>query len=239
MKLFIQNSEFSPTKNNLIQELNSVYENISHAGKFKLAYSGFINGEQGVIHNIQNLCSNYVVTSKKAILCDICEGVINQISFTDLSNELKQKIKNKTVPRTDLTYKNLLKLDDYDIDEFDTDYIVNMRDTLPEKETADKKELKQYVIARNNAITYLKQFLKNFDKFETDLINYRVKVITQMMNNIPYLVNEHYKIVYNNITKKEILPSTITVNNITMPFNNKLSDFLKTSVQELILNPTK
>ena len=231
-----QSTEFSTEKNNVITDLNRIYESISSAGKFRKNYDSLMD----VISSLNSRCKQYSVLSRVAIKCDVIDNLLASINYDKLSTELVEKIKNKSKPDVGLQWADINgSLSDINLDPFQTDEIEGMKISLPPPDAKkNKKEIYTFSGYQKRAINITKTFLTDFDYFENELQKKRDSITTQFMLNIPYLVNEHYKVVYKAITSDSeyTFPERITINGIDVKFEPKQKEFLKGAVKALCEN---
>lgn len=229
-------TDFSPEKNNVITDLNRIYESISSAGKFRKNYDSLMD----VISSLNSRCKQYSTLSRTAIKCDVIDNLIASINYDKLSAELAEKIRKEAKPEVGLQWADINgSLSDINLESFSTDEIEGMKISLPEPEAKkSKKEIYAFSGYQKRAINTTKSFLSDFDYFENELQKKRDSITNQFMLNIPYLVNEHYKIVYNAMTSDEnySFPEKITINGIDVPFAKKQKEFLKNAVKTICEN---
>lgn len=221
--------ENSPEKNNVINDLNRIYEVVSSAGKFKTNYDDVVN----VIDAMNKRCNQYSLVGKNAIKCDIIDGIVNGINFDALNKELERKINAKSKPSVGMQWNPLTSyLLDMSIEPYQMDELESMR--LYSGITG-KKETKKFINSQKRALAYMSEFINSFDYFESGLQKRREKFISEFDKNIPFLVNEHYKVVYNSMTvgSNYTMPAEITFDGITVPFTPKLGDFLKGAIKSI------
>lgn len=220
----------SPEKSNLLSDINRMYEVVSCAAKFKTHYDDVIN----VISGIDSRMSQYNSIGKNAVKCDIIETVIKSLNFDKMGEELKTKIKSKSKPMSGLQFVPIISsLNEFSLDAYQQDEIKDMFANLPE-DGSKKKKASKFLDAQRRAINYMKQYVNDFEFFEKGLIKRRTAIISSVESNIPYLINEHYKVVYKTMTEDGYsIPSSITVGDKEIPFVNKQRDFIKGAINEL------
>lgn len=235
--LFEEDESYSQEKNNLIRDLNRVHLAISNAGIFSQSYDTIVNG--GIISGIQERCEDYVKRGKYSVLCDVVDGVIQSLNFNELADTAKKNIHNKVLPSNTLKYRSLPSLDEYDIEEYDTDSIVNMWSNIPTSKTMTKKAIKdahEYSKYKKISEQYIHAFMDQFDNFESDLNKYRIDAIEIMKSNVPYIANEYYRQIFNATQKHQKLSDIISINGINVKFYKTQTEFLKNAIKNLILN---
>lgn len=247
MSLFTESEVNSVEKNNLIRDLNRVYDVISNASKFKNGYFAL----ESIISGIDERCKQYSTASKKAIKCDIVDGAIESTSFDQLAENFKEKMKNKTPPNDSLVFTPLTinsDLEVFDLEEYSTDELEAMQANFPSWASAAEgtkeakrgknamKEVAAFYQQQTDAIEYMKSFMSQFEDFENGIVNFRDNGIQQVKNNIPYIENVHYNAVYNFTVKKLPLPDYVNVGGKSIKFVKKQSDFIKKAINELVMN---
>lgn len=198
----IENENYSQMKNNIIDQSSRIAEILNHAGKFRDHYDELNNN---IIDSMNSMIKNYVKESKKAILYDIFDGTIDSIKFDQLKSKFAVDVKaDKNMPVNKFVELNLNdELDNYDIEEYDTDILVNMSANLNEK------SLKKYVKFRDQAIDNLSDTIDSLTEFENNLCALRSKVINEQMNdyvNMLYAIHVNYA---RAIMKKKAVPDMI------------------------------
>ena len=229
--LYDANPEFSTEKNNLIADINRLYEVVSSSEKFKTNYDDIIH----VIDALNSRMAQYTDAGKGTVKCDIADMVYATIDFNKLAEELKTKIRAKTKPLVGTQWIPIEQSisDITPIDTYQQDELEDMRLNLPQ----ERKKAKKFLDAQHRAINYMKQYVSDFDFFEKSLQRRRESIVGTMTNNIPYIVNEHYKIVYKAITDKASkLPEFVEIDGVQIPFKNKQKEFIKEAIVKLCEN---
>lgn len=223
----------SKEKNNVINDLNRIYETISSVGKFKDNYDDMLN----VISALNQRMSQYSALSHNSIKCDVIDNVISAINFDELGTAFTKKINDGTQPVVGLQWTPInFSISEIDLSPYQLDEIEAMRMTISKGNTKSKKrELKNLMDCQSRAITYLRDYLNDFNYFENNLQRRRDAITTALLNNVPFLVNEHYKIAYKSMISgnKNTPPESITFEDITIPFTPKLKDFVKGAINSL------
>ena len=229
--LYEASTDFSAEKNNLIADINRLYEVVSSSERFKTNYDDIMH----VIDGLNSRMTQYSDVGKNTIKCDIADMVYATVDFDKLAEELKTKIRAKTKPLVGTQWIPIEQSisDITPIDAYQQDELEDMRLNLPQ----EKKKARKFLDAQHRAINYMKQYVSDFDFFEKNLQRRRESIVGTMTNNIPYIVNEHYKVVYKVLTDKSfVLPEYVSIDGVQIPFKNKQKEFIKEAIVELCKN---
>lgn len=227
----------SPEKINVITDLERIRSMVESAGKFRTNYDDLLN----VISGLNSRCSQYSTASRIAIRCDVIDNVISLVNFDELSTQLNNDIIEKAKPKMGLQWLPLTThLTDLSLDNYQMDEIESMKLYLPPEGTKltkkNKKDVVKFLDAQRRAVDYSTQFLNEFSYFEDTMQSRRDTLAKEVLSNIPYLVNEHYKEVYKYMMKngEYTIPEKITIETgLEIPFKNKQSEFLKGAIKTI------
>ena len=242
---FKESKKYSPMHNNIIEQSARVYEIINNAGKFKKYYNELINN---IIDSINNQCKSYVRNSKKSIKIDIYDMVMESIDWSKLQQMLVTDLKNNKsvssvvsnmlkIPSGDLnsaSWSSIGSLDDYGIEQYDTDAIVNMYSNCSEE------SIKKYIRYMKEANSNLKSLETNVVAYEKNLCDYRKNAVNIILTkNVPLLYALHYNYVKNVIDTKRFnknMPiETISINNVDIKLCKSQKEFITNSLKQLIV----
>lgn len=225
MTSFEENENYSQMKNNIITQSSRVAEILSHAGKFKAYYNELTNN---VVESMNSMVKNYVKNSKKAILIDIYDGIASGIDFKNLRTKFNSDMSSKeklTIPK----YNNVnFDLDGYDIDQYDTDVLVNMFSNL------DVKTVKKFAAFQDEAIANLSTLVDDLTEFESGLCSFRTNAVQKMKNNVDVLYAIHVNYAKAIMNKHKNIPEFVTVNGKNIKLVKSQRDFILGGLKTLI-----
>lgn len=230
--MFSQLSEYSPEKNNVINDLERICDTISSAGKFKTNYEEL----KHVIDALNERCVQYNSLSKSSVRSDVIDALVESIDFDNLSKDIVKKIRDNTKPEDGLQWEGLQRIDDVELPLYQTDEIESMHMYFPQTiNSSARPQMRKFMTHQANAISYAKEYLNIFTTFEDTMQKYRDECISRMQDNIRVIVNEHYKVVYNKRNNKDyLIPDTIIIDGVELPFKQKQSDFIKSAIKVMV-----
>ena len=225
---FVEDETNSQMLNNTISSLNRISEILNHAGKFQQLYSELNN----IVDTMNSSLHSYMKSSKRAILCDIFDGVISQIDFEVLQNRLKTDIKNSNKLVVPPYIPINIDLSLYSIEQYNSDIFVDMLANL------EQKTIRKYSKLQKDAIGHLSDVKDSLTTFENDLCVLRTDTIDKMLSNVDmfYTIHANYvKTKLKSRNKKDVnLPSEITINGVSILMKDSQKEFIQECVRKLI-----
>ena len=230
--MFPQSDQYSPEKNNVMNDLARIYDTVSSAGKFKSNYDEL----KHVIEALNSRCKQYNSLSKSSIKSDVVDALVESINFEELSKDLAKRLHNNTKPEDGLQWMTLQSISAIELTPYQTDEIESMHMCFPQViNSSARPQMRKFMTHQANAISYAKEFLNAFTSFEDTMQKYRDECISRMQDNLRLIVNEHYKVAYNKRNNKDYpIPDTIIINNVELPFKTKQADFIKSTIKLMV-----
>ena len=225
---FKESESFSPMKNNMIEQSSRVYEILTDAGKFKSHYNDLVNN---IIDSMNSQCRSYERNSKKSIMVDVYDNVIENIDWSALQNSLATDLKGGKQPKDIGEWVDIGNVDDYHIEQYDIDPIVNMYSNYGED------SVKEYAKYMDEAIDNLNEMRTYIDDFEQDLCNFRSKAVKIILEkNIPLLYNIHFRYVNDLMRKKKNITDKVSIRGVEINLKKSQKEFICSSLKKLIIS---
>lgn len=225
MTLLEEDENYSQMKNNIISQSSRIAEILSHAGKFKAYYDELTNN---VVDSMNTMIKSYMKKGKNAILIDIYDGVAGSIDFENLKLKFKSDMSSKNnlvVPKYEEVNFNL---DSYNIDQYDTDILVNMFQNL------DVGTVKKFARFQDEAIANLSAVVDDLTNFENGLCAFRTNAIQKMKNNVDVLYAIHVNYAKAVLKKSKNIPECVTVGSKNIKLMKSQREFILNGLKTLI-----
>lgn len=213
----------SPMKASILTQTSRIEEIISNASLFRENYSELTTN---IIASINQQIRSYVKNSKRSILIDIYELVIDSIDWNDLQAKLANRLKSKQPSADPPAWKPLPK-PSTSIELFDDDAVTNM---LLNCDTEHVKDFSKY---RKLCRSQIADLLSDIDAFEAELCEYRTSAVKLMVENVSILFDYHYNYVSDMFYKHKASPSVI-INNQEIQLKKSQKEFITSALKQLI-----
>jgi hypothetical protein len=171
---------------------------------------------------------NYVENSKKAILYDIYDGVVSGIDFDSLKKKFKSDMSVKGNLKVPQYEKVNFNLDNYDIDEYETDVLVNMYSNM------DEKTVKKFARYQDEAVANLQNLVDGVTDFESNLCAFRVNAIQKMKENVNTLYAIHTNYAKAIMNKNKNLPESVSIAGKDVKLIKSQKEFILNGLKTLI-----
>lgn len=224
-KSMLPNENYSPMKNNILEQSARICELVSDAGKFSTFYNEL---NDNIIATMNEMIKQYTKNSRKAIRIDVFDEVMKTIKWSDLNEKLREDIKNKQpikIPKFKPIDTNMKK---FSIDLYDNDSIVDMYSYM------DEETVEKFAESQDEAIEKLHTLADDVTTFETSLCAYRAKTVEKMVANIDSLYALHANYVRAIKNKQTDLPISKTIGDKEIKFYKSQKEFITNGIKSLL-----